>query len=136
MNTSDFISDRRWTFVVFNGFLLAFGGMLMAARISAHGWTIAAAGLFVLFLILQAQIVYGFNLAVTGWWLLRRGGDPVRINQTLPLNAAPGQLPATAIIVPIFNEDVQRVFQGVRVMYESLKATGKEGAFDFFILSD
>ncbi len=108
----------------------------MAVRISAHGWTIAAAGLFVLFLILQAQIVYGFTLAITGWWLLRRGGDPVRINQTLPLNASPGQLPATAIIIPIFNEDVGRVFQGVRVMYESLKATGKEDAFDFFILSD
>ncbi len=84
----------------------------------------------------RLQIVYGFNLAVTGWWLFRRGGDPVRINQTLPLNAAPGQLPATAIIIPIFNEDVKRVFQGVRVMYESLKATGKEDAFDFFILSD
>jgi len=136
MNSSDFISDRRWSFVILNAFLLVCGAVLMVARISAHGWTIAAAGLFVLFLILQAQIVYGFTLAVTGWWLLRRGGDPVRINQTLPLNATPRLLPATAIIVPIFNEDVSRVFQGVRVMYESLKATGHGEAFDFFILSD
>jgi len=136
MNTKDFTSDRRWTFFIFNAFLLAFGGIFMAARISAHGWTIAAAGLFVLFMVLQAQIVYGFTLAVTGWWLLRRGGDPVRVNLTLPPDAAPGQLPATAIIVPIFNEDVGRVFQGLRVMYESLKATGKGEAFDFFILSD
>ena len=96
----------------------------------------AAAGLFVLFLVLQAQIVYGFTLAVTGWWLLHRGGDPVRINQTLPPGVEPDELPATAIIVPIFNEDVGRVFQGLRVMYESLRATSKNEAFDFFILSD
>jgi membrane glycosyltransferase len=136
MDANDFISDRRWSFVAFNAFLLAFSGILMAARISAHGWTIAAAGLFLLFLVLQAQIVYGFCLAVTGWWLLRRGGDPVRINQTLPANAMPGQLPPTAIVVPIFNEDVGRVFQGLRVMFESLRATGHGDNFDFFILSD
>jgi membrane glycosyltransferase len=136
MDTQDFISDRRLSFLFINAFLLVFGAMLMAVRISAHGWTIAAAGLFVLFLVLQAQIVYGFTLAATGWWLLRQGGDPARINQTLPANAAPGQLPATAIIIPIFNEDVDRVFQGVRTMYESLQATGKSEAFDFFILSD
>ena len=136
MDTSEFIGDRRWSFLVLNAFLLAFGAMLMAVRIAAHGWTIAAAALFVLFLVLQAQIVYGFTLAVTGWWLLRRGGDPVRINQTLPLNATPGHLPATAIIIPIFNEDVGRVFQGLRAMYESLAATGRGDAFDFFVLSD
>jgi membrane glycosyltransferase len=136
MDSDEFISDRRWTFVVFNFFLLAAGGLLMAARISAHGWTLAACGLFILFLVLQAQIVYGFTLAVTGWWLLRRGGDPVRINQTLPPGAPAGPLPDTAIVVPIFNEDVNRVFQGLKVMFESLQSTGAGDGFDFFILSD
>ncbi len=85
----------------------------------------ARLAVFVLFLILLAQVVYGFTLAVTGWWLLRRGGDPVRINTTLAPDAVPGQLPATAIVMPIYNEDVSRVFQGLRVMYESLQATGR-----------
>ena len=97
----------------------------MAARISANGWTIASVGLFALFLLLQAPVAYGFTLAVTGWCLLRRGGDPIRINQTLPPGEVPAQLPATAIIIPIFNEDVGRVFQGLRVMYESLRSTGR-----------
>ncbi|HUC86591.1 MAG TPA: glucans biosynthesis glucosyltransferase MdoH [Candidatus Acidoferrales bacterium] len=136
MESSEFISDRRWTFLVLNAFLLVCGAMLMAVRISAHGWTIGAAGLFVLFLILQTQVVYGFTLAVTGWWLLRRGGDPVRINQTLPPNFVAGKLPPTAIIMPIFNEDVGRVFRGLRAMFQSLAATGKSEAFDLFILSD
>lgn len=108
----------------------------MFARISANGWTLAGAGLFVLYLILQAQVVYGFTLAVTGWWWFRQGGDPVRINLALPPEAVPAALPASAIIVPVFNEEVGRVFKGVQVMYESLQATGRGGAFDFFILSD
>jgi len=130
------IADRRGVFFILNAFLWAFGAMLMAARISGHGWTPAAMGLFVLFLLLQAQIVYGFTIAVTGWWMLRRGGDPFRINQTLPEDFVPSALPVTAVIIPIFNEDVGRVFQGVRVMYESLAATGFGSSFDFYILSD
>lgn len=130
------LKDRRWSFFTFNLFWWLLGAMLMATRISANGWTAGSAGLFVLFLILQAQAVYGFSLAMTGWWLLRHGGDPVRINQTLPPDAVPDKLPPVAIIMPIFNEDVNRVFQGLRTMYESLQATGHGQTFDFFILSD
>ena len=110
--------------------------MLMAARITATGWTLASAGLFLLFIVLQAPVVYGFVLSCTGWWILRRGGDPVRINRTLPPGEIPDRLPRTAIVMPIYNEDVGRVFQGLRVIYESLKATNHGGSFDFFILSD
>ena len=136
-NTNEALArDRRWAFIVFNLVLSWMGAVLMAARVSENGWTIGGLVLFVLFVLLQAQAVYGFTLAVTGWWLLRHGGDPVCINRTLPPDPAPGQLPATAIVMPIFNEDVGRVFQGLRVMYESLQTTGKGGTFDFFILSD
>jgi membrane glycosyltransferase len=135
-NDETLISDRRWSFFILNAFLWGLGGVLMAARISANGWTIAAVGLFVLFLLLQAPIAYGFTLAVTGWWILRHGGDDLRINQTVPPDAVPEELPATAIVMPIFNEDVGRVFQGLRVMFESLQATGRGDTFDFFILSD
>jgi membrane glycosyltransferase len=38
--------------------------------------------------------------------------------------------------MPVFNEDVSRVFEGLRVIYRSLEATGKLEHFDFFILSD
>ena len=45
-------------------------------------------------------------------------------------------LPATAIVMPIYNEDTNRVFQGLRTMYEALQKTGRGAAFDLFILSD
>jgi membrane glycosyltransferase len=42
----------------------------------------------------------------------------------------------TAILVPICNEDVRRVFAGVEATYRSLAATGHLDAFDVYILSD
>ena len=36
----------------------------------------------------------------------------------------------------IFNEDVSRVFEGLRVIYRSLQETKRLEHFDFFILSD
>ena len=42
----------------------------------------------------------------------------------------------TAIVMPIRNEDVARVFAGLRATYESLARTGELAHFDFFVLSD
>jgi membrane glycosyltransferase len=68
--------------------------------------------------------------------VLIRGGDPFRITRTLPADAPARPLPSTAIVIPVYNEEVNRVFQGVRAMFESLARTGRGEAFDFFILSD
>ena len=38
--------------------------------------------------------------------------------------------------MPICNEDVRRVFAGLRATYESLARTGELDRFDFFVLSD
>src|SRR6185369_911508 len=43
---------------------------------------------------------------------------------------------STAIVFPIYNEDVARVFEGLRASYMSLEKTGELERFDFFILSD
>jgi membrane glycosyltransferase len=43
---------------------------------------------------------------------------------------------STAIVFPICNEGVVRVYEGLRATYESLKKTGQLASFDFFILSD
>ncbi len=130
------VGERRWGFFIFNLVLLCLGAALMAMRVSAGGWTVGSVVLLALFVVLLAPVVYGFTLAVTGWWLLRQGGDPLRINHTLPPEVPTDPLPPTAIVMPICNEDVNRIFQGLRVMYQSLSATGQGNAFDFFILSD
>lgn len=42
----------------------------------------------------------------------------------------------TALIMPICNEDVDRVFAGLRATWESVKASGNAEHFDVYILSD
>src|SRR5690606_12038904 len=43
---------------------------------------------------------------------------------------------STALVFPIYNEDVQRVFAGIQAVYQSLATTGHINRFDFFVLSD
>jgi membrane glycosyltransferase len=92
--------------------------------------------LLVLFVILFSQIAVGFVTAMLGFYVINRGGDRQRITRTVDWNAENVPLATTAIVMPVFNEDVSRVFEGLRVIYRSLEATGKMDHFDFFILSD
>lgn len=88
-----------------------------------------------LFAVLFAHIAAGFCTALVGFYVLNRGGDHCRISETLaPSDDSP--LGATAIVMPVFNEDVSRVFEGLRVIFRSVQETKKLEHFDFFILSD
>ena len=42
----------------------------------------------------------------------------------------------TAVLMPICNEDVDRIFRGVEVILDSIAETGAGAKFDFFVLSD
>lgn len=130
------VKRRRLLFIYFNMAMLLAGIVPLAGWLAAQGWTVLRVVMLVISLILLTQVVYGFTLAVTGWWLLRRGGDQLRIHGSVQPDSIPPKLPATAIVMPIYNEDVNRVFQGLKVMFESLRETGRGDAFDFFILSD
>jgi membrane glycosyltransferase len=46
------------------------------------------------------------------------------------------RLASTAIVMPVFNEDVSRVFEGLRVVFKSVQDAGGADNFDFFVLSD
>ncbi len=92
--------------------------------------------LLVLFVILIAQVAVGFVTAMLGFYVINRGGDRQRIMRTVDWNKDDVPLASTAIVMPVFNEDVSRVLEGLRVIYRSLEATKKLEHFDFFILSD
>jgi membrane glycosyltransferase len=91
--------------------------------------------LLVLFVPLFAHIAVGFCTALGGFYVINRGGDGSRISVSAPAGG-PYRLASTAIVMPVFNEDVSRVFEGLRVVFKSVQ--GIEGAdnFDFFVLSD
>ncbi|HUM93533.1 MAG TPA: glucans biosynthesis glucosyltransferase MdoH [Candidatus Competibacter sp.] len=93
--------------------------------------------LLVLYAILFSWICVSFWTALMGFWVMLTGRDRWAISRhpgTPPDPAAPP--PRTAILMPIYNEDSQRVFAGLRAIHQSLADTGQLDGFDFFILSD
>src|SRR5688572_25163434 len=91
--------------------------------------------LLTLFVILFAHVAAGFCTALVGFYVINRGGDSSRITATLPAHEE-ALLASTAIVMPVFNEDVSRVFEGLRVIFRSVQETRKLEHFDFFVLSD
>ena len=90
-----------------------------------------------LFSLLMVMIALGSAQALVGYWLRRKGGDSLRIADSLEPGEA-GRAPSTrtAVVMPVCNEEVARVFEGVRAIYGSMERTGKLADCDFFILSD
>lgn len=84
--------------------------------------------------LLFAWILVGFWTAMAGFFVLWQG-DKYRVSAEGNAPAA-GDYARTAIVMPIYEEDVARTFAGLRSMYESLQATGRLDEFDFFVLSD
>lgn len=91
--------------------------------------------LMALFVPLFAQISVGFCTALAGFYVMNRGGDYSRISASSPAGG-PYRLASTAVIMPVFNEDVSRVFEGLRVVFKSVQQAAGLEHFDFFVLSD
>ncbi|MGE5090023.1 MAG: glucans biosynthesis glucosyltransferase MdoH [Candidatus Levyibacteriota bacterium] len=103
-----------------------------------HGRQPLEIAMLVLFAILFGWISAGFWTAIAGFVLLASGRDRFAISKRTCCETA-ASIPEdarTAIVMPICNEDVARVFAGLRATYESLRATGALDRFDFFVLSD
>ncbi len=118
-------------------FLTSLATWLMADILWRGGLSVLETVTLVLFVPLFGMVALGFVQAVVGFLMLLRRRDTYEITVTLPsVELAAAQLPATALLIPIYNEDVSRVYEGLRVMYLALANAGLLGRFDFFILSD
>jgi membrane glycosyltransferase len=129
---------RRATFFSFVGLGTIVGTWLMYVYLSEHGMRWSEWALLAVFMPLYYQLNVGFWTALFGLWLMNRPGpDALDLWRTLKPEDHDAEITAsTAIIMPVFNEDVTRVFEGLRSIYLSLEQTGHSKNFDFFILSD
>ena len=90
--------------------------------------------LLLLFVGLFAWIAQSFVSAVAGFICLlahphaRLGLDP---SDPLPVLTT-----RTALLMPTYNEDPERLLAGLRAIHESVTETGLGDRFDFFVLSD
>ncbi|MFZ4682261.1 MAG: glucans biosynthesis glucosyltransferase MdoH [Terrimicrobiaceae bacterium] len=135
--TADFVGFRRASFF---GAILAttgLGGWLLWRSFLPEGVSALEWVQLVLFVLLFQQIATGFWLVIFGFVTTLLGGDRAQIARSIGEETlADGAHAPTAIVLPIFNEDVDRVFLGIEAMWRGLEETGGSAGFDFFILSD
>ena len=139
-----FFSDRmdarrlnRRRFLFFSAILVLTGlaSWFMADLLWRNGITGLEIAMLILFVVLFAHIATGFCCMLVGFYVVNRGGDSCRLTATLTPGEEP-KLASTAVVMPIFNEDVSRVFEGLRVIFRSVQTAEKLEHIDFFILSD
>ena len=88
------------------------------------------------FAILFSWISFSFWTAIAGFGVLWRRTKRLSVGD-LPADAGDRPLRSrTAVLMPICNEEVDRVFAGVEASYRSLADTRGLENFDFYILSD
>jgi membrane glycosyltransferase len=105
--------------------------------LSLGGLSFLDALTLVLFVLLFGWLAFAFVMAGTGFCLMATEGAATLAEPARP-NAPP--LGRTALLMPIFHEDVAAVFARLYAIDQSLAAEAAKGpgadAFDIFILSD
>jgi membrane glycosyltransferase len=107
---------------------------LMWDILRANGFTALEKTSLGLFFILVTWITGAFWTALIGFVIRLRGRD----NAVIHADEVVGHtlIGRTAVVMPIYNEDTQRVFAGLDIIWSSLKAERQQAMFDLFILSD
>ena len=101
---------------------------------SLKGSEIAIVGMFA---VLFSWISFGFWTALAGFWMLQRRFKEFTLGDVGSDREDPRPLHSrTAVLMPICNENVARVFAGLEASYRSLLATSEFSHFDFYVLSD
>ena len=126
------IDDRRALLIVGTIVVTLFASADLVGVAAEDGVDLRELGLILLFCPLFAWIAFSFSTALAGYFALRNGGT----HESLRL--VPNGMPQrrTAVLVPVYNEDVEGVMKRVRAMIRSIESTGNGDRFAFFILSD
>ena len=127
---------RRWMLLVLMIAQTALATHFMASVLPYHGADPLEFSVLVLFVLLFGWVSAGFWTAIFGFFVLLFGGERHMISKMAAGDAPIVPEARTALVMPICNEDVGRVFAGLRATYESLAKTDSLERFDFFILSD
>jgi membrane glycosyltransferase len=106
-------------------------------RLVANGWDLVDIPLILLFLILFTWISIAFWTATFGLAIViaQRRRAAIRLLPTRD-ETKRTEVPQTALVMPIYNEDPCQVFAGLRATAESIQQVGESHSFDVFILSD
>lgn len=108
----------------------------MTTVLPNKGGTMLEVAVLFLFGLLFIWVSSGFWTALMGFLQLVMGRDRYSISATTAEDTPIADDARTALVMPICNEDVNRVFAGLKATYLSLKETGRLELFDIYVCSD
>ncbi|HQO58880.1 MAG TPA: glucans biosynthesis glucosyltransferase MdoH [Candidatus Omnitrophota bacterium] len=128
---------RRTALFSLTGLSSGVAGYLLFTILLPQGISRIELVIFTVSTILFSWIALNFWTGTLGFISLMRGGD--KIGPRFPIKDGAATLPQdvrAALVMPIHNENVSRIFASLQAIYESLTKAGQLKPFDFFILSD
>ncbi len=134
------VAHRRRTFLLILVLIPSIVASGFMANVLPHkGGTWLEIAIMIFFGALFGWISIGFWTALLGFWMLARGRDRFAITSLDHPDTAPAveaQALPTAVVMPICNEPVDRVFAGLKAIHRSLERAGALDSFHIFVLSD
>lgn len=113
-----------------------YAAWLMADVLGTDQLTVTEMVVVAFFAINFAWISVSFFTGVVGILLRGLKRDAITLKPLKPIVRKGSLRSRNVVVIPVYNEDPNRVFAGLRASYESLARTGELEAFDFFVLSD
>jgi len=99
-------------------------------------WTLSGVALTALFCALFLWLALSFTSALAGFAVLARARAPYGDGDGDNAPPPPAPSSRTALLMPVYNEDMDRVAPALAAMRSALAASGAGAAFDIFLLSD
>ncbi len=109
------------------------GYAMLGVMLDADGWTAAEVMLFAVFAILFGYLAFGFTHAATGVVVRFLSRFQKTRDEPADTVCSEGRV---AIVMPVFNEDVDKVFQRLKATFRSVLRENDADLFDLHILSD
>ncbi|GJL80399.1 MAG: hypothetical protein DHS20C01_00330 [marine bacterium B5-7] len=132
-----FLKWRRAVYFALVTCTAIYGAWTMGEIVVANGVTPTSIGIFVLFAVTFSQVAAFFWTGVIGFAIHIFSRNPVRF--TSPLKYPMDSLAATirtAVVMPVYNEQPERVITGLEASIHSLASLEGWQQFEFFLLSD
>lgn len=124
---------KRLLLIVLTAVLGMAGATVLRFALSNDGLDWLEVAFLLLFLPLLSWVAFGFVASLIGFALLMSKSHPGFAGITGSAERITGR---TAVLMPVYNEEVAAVFGRVEAMTASLAQAGMGGLVDFYVLSD
>lgn len=121
---------RRWLVLGISLLLSLWGINEMNAVLGSNNMTFIQYVFLVLFSLTFSWITVSFSGSIVGFFLVcaQRRRKPQRMDNKL--------VGRTAVLMPTYNEDPDRIYASIEVMATAIEQAGENDAFDWFVMSD